>query len=476
MRQSSKTQDLRFFALFALTFGAMMGSGVFDIPQNIANHAGAVAVIINWVIVSIGMLALATSFIYISRHRPDIHSGIYGYAKYGLGDYVGFNAAWGYWLNALLGNASYLIYIFATLGNFFVVFGRNNHAGSTLPALLGESVAIWIIYFLINQGIRNASYVNIFISTIKVLALSTLTIMFIYGFHWHIFRANISTHDLHLGSLLTQIKSSMLITVWDFIGIEAACIYALHAKSMKDIGRATMLSVVCVLAIDILLSLLPFGILNTATIQILHTPSTAGVLFYIIGPLSANLIRFAVIVCVLGALLAWQMLATNILYVAALDNTLPKIFSQHNKAAIPHMSLLFSSITLQVFILCAYFTGAIYINMIQIATSLILIPYLLTTIFALKLMFYTGKIHFYDIFKGSVALLYAVWLIYAGGIKYLAISSIMYFLGIFIFIWARRENNKKIFNNLFELLVFVIITLTAFICLVLWWLGMIALT
>ena len=29
-------KDLTFFALFSLTFGSMMGSGVFDIPQNIA--------------------------------------------------------------------------------------------------------------------------------------------------------------------------------------------------------------------------------------------------------------------------------------------------------------------------------------------------------------------------------------------------------------------------------------------------------
>jgi len=99
-------KDLSFFALFSLTFGSMMGSGVFDIPQNIANRAGAVAVILHWGIVAVGMIALAWSFVYISNKRPDIKSGIYGYAKFGFGDYVGFSSAWGYWLNALLGNAS----------------------------------------------------------------------------------------------------------------------------------------------------------------------------------------------------------------------------------------------------------------------------------------------------------------------------------------------------------------------------------
>ena len=60
------SKDLGCFALFSLIFGSMMGSGVFDIPQNVAHKAGAVAVIISWVITAIGMLALGWAFSYIS--------------------------------------------------------------------------------------------------------------------------------------------------------------------------------------------------------------------------------------------------------------------------------------------------------------------------------------------------------------------------------------------------------------------------
>lgn len=75
-------KDLSFFALFSLIFGSMMGSGVFDIPQNVAHQAGAIAVIISWVITAIGMLSLGAAFVYITRKRSDIQSGIYGYAKW----------------------------------------------------------------------------------------------------------------------------------------------------------------------------------------------------------------------------------------------------------------------------------------------------------------------------------------------------------------------------------------------------------
>ena len=267
-------KDLTFFALFSLTFGSMMGSGVFDIPQNMSHRSGALAVAIHWGIVAVGIIALAWVFVFLSNRRPDIQSGIYGYAKYGFGDYVGFTSAWGYYLNALLGNASYLIYIFATLGNFFTGFGNGKTAGATFPSFLCESMLIWIVTALILKGVREASVVNTMITTVKLTALATLILVFLYGFKTSVLAVNMSTTNPELGSMLNQIKSTMLVTVWDFLGLEAACIYALYAKSMRDVGRATMLAVVVVLLIDTLLSMLPFGILPTATVQSLSTPST----------------------------------------------------------------------------------------------------------------------------------------------------------------------------------------------------------
>lgn len=468
-------KDLTFFALFSLTFGSMMGSGVFDIPQNIANRSGALAVVLHWFIVAAGMLALAWSFVHISNKRPDIKSGIYGYAKFGFGDYVGFSSAWGYWLNALLGDASYLIYIFATLGNFFAIFGHGPTAGATFPAFLCESLLIWLVYALMVRGIKEASLVNIIITTVKLMALASLIVVFIYGFKSAIFIKNVSTHDLHLGSMFEQIKATMLVTVWDFLGIEAACIYAIYAKSMKDVGRATMLAVIVVLLIDTLLSVLPFGIMPTASVQALATPSTAGVIASVVGPLSANLIRIAVLICVVGALLAWQMLAMNILYLSASDRTMPKFLSKLNDKGVPINAALMSSLTLQFFMVCAYFTQAIYLNMIMVATSLVLVPYLLAAMFAVKLIITEKKIHYYELVKGSLSVTYAIWMIYAGGLKYLAISSLMYFVGIFVFAKARREDGRKMFENKFEMGMCAVIVIVAAVCAYCWYAGLLIL-
>lgn len=466
-------KELTFIALFSLMFSAMMGSGVFDIPQNVAHRAGAVAVIISWIITAIGMLAFAWALVYITNKRPDIQSGLYGYAKYGFGDYFGFNAAWGYWLNALLGNASYLIYIFATLGNFtlFKFLG----AGNTLLALLFESILIWIVYLLINHGIKEAAIINILISAVKILALGTVIVLFIYLFKFKQFKINFIA-DFSTHGLLSQIKSTMLVTVWDFLGIEAACIYALRAKRMKDVAKATILGVIVVLLIDSLISILPFGIISSAEVSQLTTPSTASILGLMSESTFGQLIRLAVIISVTGALLAWTMLATNILYLAAEDRSMPEFMAKMNKHQVPHHALLVSCITLQVFVLVAYFTNSVYLIMIQLATSLILIPYFLSALFAFKLIINERKIDYLSFIKGFIATLYGIWLIYAGGLKYLFFSSILYLFGVIFYFMARKEQKLPLFKSIFEKSLFVLIIIVCALALHFWIFGVVSLT
>jgi arginine:ornithine antiporter / lysine permease len=456
MNKTSGTniKDLSFVALFSLIFGSMMGSGVFDIPQNISHGAGVVAVSIGWIVTTIGILSLSWAFIYITRNRPDIQSGLYGYAKYGFGDYIGFNSAWGYALNALLANASYLVYICATLGNFalFSFFGK----GNTVSALVAESVLIWAVYFLINRGIREASYVNILISAIKILTLITVIVVFFVGFRLVQFKSNLH-FEVKLGSIFDQVKSTMLVTVWDFTGIEAACIFALRAKKMQDVAKATLLGAIVVCLIDATISILPFGMMPGDQIRNLATPSTAALLASIYGAHSGDIIRITVIISVLGALLAWTMLATNMFYVAAEDKSMPKFLLKMNHKNVPTNSVLLSSLAAQVFIIMAFFTNSVYLAMIQLATSLILLPYLLATLFALKLIIQTGKVDTLSLIKGLLAVLYGVWLVYSGGLMFLALSSLMYIVGAIFYFIARREQNKNLFDNKLEIAVFIIL-------------------
>ncbi len=95
--------------LTALVVGSMIGSGIFALPQNMASGAGAGAVLIGWLITGVGMLCLALVYRSLAARQPALDNGVYAYARASAGEYVGFNAAWGYWVSAWVGNVSYLV-------------------------------------------------------------------------------------------------------------------------------------------------------------------------------------------------------------------------------------------------------------------------------------------------------------------------------------------------------------------------------
>lgn len=147
---SDSTQKLRLGALVALVVGSMVGGGIFSLPQNIAASASAGATLIGWLITGVGMLTLAFVFQTLANRKPELDGGVYAYAKAGFGDYMGFSSAWGYWISAWIGNVSYMVLLFSTLGYFFPVFGE----GNTLPAVICASALLWLLHFLVLRGIR----------------------------------------------------------------------------------------------------------------------------------------------------------------------------------------------------------------------------------------------------------------------------------------------------------------------------------
>ncbi|MCY1404671.1 Arginine/ornithine antiporter [compost metagenome] len=53
-----------------------------------------------------------------------------------------------------------------------------------------------------------------------------------------------------------------------------------------------------------------------------------------------------------------------------------------------------------------------------------------------------------DLLVGVIALSYAVWLLYAGGLKYLLLSALLYAPGVILFAKARHEQGMPLFTTL----------------------------
>lgn len=88
------------------------------LPKGCAtNETGVLGALIAWAIAGTGMLMLALVFRSLAVRKPDLNAGIFAYAKAGFGDYVGFNAAFGYWPSVFAqAKGTMLITVFVFLG------------------------------------------------------------------------------------------------------------------------------------------------------------------------------------------------------------------------------------------------------------------------------------------------------------------------------------------------------------------------
>ncbi|HZY49376.1 MAG TPA: amino acid permease, partial [Devosia sp.] len=231
-------------ALTAMVVGSMVGAGIFNLPGRFATATGPFGAIIAWLIAGTGMYMLARVFQALAEKRPDIDSGVFAYAKAGFGDYMGFLSAFGYWLGSCLGNVFYWVLIGSTLGQFFPdLFGD----GSTAIAIVVSLVGIWLFHFMILRGVEQAAVVNTIVTIAKIVPLLIAVIAFIVFFHWDTFAQNFfGGVDMPEKSLVNQVRDTMLITVFVFLGIEGASVYSRFATKRSDVGSATILGFVAV--------------------------------------------------------------------------------------------------------------------------------------------------------------------------------------------------------------------------------------
>ncbi|WP_176080008.1 arginine-ornithine antiporter [Paraburkholderia tropica] len=460
---------LRLGALTALVVGSMIGGGIFSLPQNMAVSADAGAVLIGWAITAVGMLTLAFVFQSLALRKPELDGGVYAYAKAGFGDYMGFGSAWGYWISAWLGNVGYFVLLFSTLGYFFPVFGE----GNTPISIVCSSVLLWSLHFLVLRGIKEAAYVNLITTVAKIVPLCLFIILCAFAFRSGTFSADFwGQLNPKLGSVTNQVRNMMLVTVWVFIGIEGASIFSARAEHRSDVGKATVIGFVGVLLLLVLVNILSLGVMTQPQLAALQNPSMAGVLERVVGHWGAILISVGLVVSLAGALLSWVLLCAEIIFSAARDHTMPNFLRKENAKHVPANALWLTNGMVQIFLVITLFSKGTYLSLIYLATSMILLPYFWSAAYAFLI---AARGETYDTTGGErnnerskdlvvalIAVVYAVWLIYAGGLKYVLLSALLYAPGVILFARAKREVGLPVFTTV-EKFVFAAVLLGALI-------------
>jgi len=423
-------------ALTALVLSSMLGAGVFSLPQNMAAVAGPAALLIGWLITGVGIIFLSLAMLLLTRLKPELDGGIFTYARAGFGELMGFCSAWGYWLCAVIANVSYLVIVFSALSFFTdtpdrVVFGD----GNTWQAMLGASVLLWLVHCLVLRGVQTAASINLLATLGKLVPLLLFVVLALLAFNYDRFRFDFS--GVELGQpLWQQVKQTMLITLWVFIGVEGAVVVSARARNKQDVGRATLMAVLAALLVYLLVTLLSLGVIPRAELAQIRNPSMAGLMKHLLGHWGDAVIAVGLIISVCGAYLSWTIMAAEVPFLAAQQGAFPRSIARQNRHNSPSASLWLTNGSVQVCLILIALTGADYNTLLTIASEMILVPYLLVGLYLIKVV--RGQNKPWAMFTGIGASAYGIWLLYASGPLHLLLSVVLYAPGLLLFLYARR--------------------------------------
>jgi arginine:ornithine antiporter / lysine permease len=474
-----ETRKLGLLMLSGVVVGSMIGGGAFNLPANMSGAAGLGAIVIAWVVTFIGMYFLANSFRILSDKRPDLKAGIYRYAQAGFGPFTGFQMAWGYWLSSAFGNVAFAVLIMQILSYFFPIFGN----GQNWPSIIGGSILIWVMCSIVMSGVKRSAALNVLASFLNIVTITAALVVMAFFMTGGNFKFDIWGQTQGLGSVFGQVKSTMLVTLWVFIGIEGAVVISDRARKMSQVGPATFIGLGVCTVLYSLLSILPFGIMHQSVISGLANPSAAYILSSVVGKWGAIFINVSLLIAVLSCWLAWTILVAELPFEGAKGGVFPRFLSRENKFHAAAPSLVISSIVMQAALFVVLFAHNAWLWLVYITGVMILPPYLASTLF---LAVYASNKDYVSthgeskrnaLITGILGTVYSIWMLYAAGSEFLLMSTIMFALGVPVFWWAQREQRpgQRAFNN-YERLGVVALCAVAVVALVLFLSGIVKVT
>lgn len=454
---TSGAKKVGLIGLIAIVISAMVGGGIYDLPQNMAQSASAGSQIIAWVITGIGIWFIANTFRVLAQVKPQMKNGLYTYAEKGFGKFVGFLIAYGYWICNCFALVAYGVLIMSTMNYFFPgVFGDGNNWASIAVA----TIITWVMFWLATRGAKSGAFINVIGTIGKIIPVLIFIVLMLTIFQFGTFLDAFwgvakDGHALtfNFGDVMNQVSGTMLVTLWLFIGIEGAVVVSGEAKSQKDVAKATTIGYLVILALYVLVSLLPLGVYTQGQVGNMSDPSMAVIMQQKFGDWGAIMVNIGVIISVLSSWLVWMLMLGQMPLFAARDGIFPKHFAQQNKKNAPFYSLLWTTIIIQaILILCHFTSGNAWNTMISITSVMAMPCYLLCCAFlwkiALKEPWKKGEngIRFSranGLATGILGTIFSLYLVYAAGLNYLMIAAFLYAIGIPIFIIGRRQAGEK---------------------------------
>ena len=237
----------------------------------------------------------------------------------------------------------------------------------------------------------------------------------------------------------------MLTTLFFFMGIEGAIVVSARARLASDVGKATVIGYLVCLVLNVMVCILSFGFFTQPEMAHLNDPALAQIVGKGVGDWARIFVNISVIIAVAGAWLVSTIIASELPAQAAKDHVLPRFFAHYSKRGAPISALLITSCLIQAFLFLVIRVHDVYVFFVDLSGIMILPTYILSAMFlvkaALKKRIYTDRpvARQFAIIIGTGTALYCFWVIYAGNIRFLLLSSVVYLLGILFYRIAFKQ-------------------------------------
>ena len=448
---AEKKKGIGLIGLIGMVISSCIGSGVFAITGQLAGVASPGAVLIAWLIVGVGFLALAFSLNNLTEKRSDLH-GIFSYADAGWGPLAGFISGWGYWLSAWLGNVAFATMMMSTIGYFYPAF----LPGNTIPCIIIASIVMWALTYLVIRGVESAAFLNAIVMVCKVAAIAVTLIFGIFMFNAGIFTADFwgNVYDnavaagqygpdaAPLGGVGTQIFNCMIIMMWCFVGIEGASVVSSRAARKTDVGKATLIGFICLMLIYVGASVLPYGYMSSTEVAALDYPALVYVFSSMAPGWGGPFISIAIIISILGSWLSFTILPAETTSEMADYKLLPASWGKLNSHNAPSMSLLIVGACTQAFLIVLLFSADAYDFAFSMCTVAIVITWAFAAAYQAK--WGVQNKNMVQAAIGFVAVAFQVIGVLFNGWSFLLLTCVGYIPGFFIYVKARKDYGNAI--------------------------------
>lgn len=420
---TSPQPKIGFWTLLALVMGNMIGAGVFSLPASLARY-GSIS-LLGWGFTAMGALLLALVFSKLSKRMPRV-GGPYAYCKEGLGDFMGFQVAWNYWVSMWVGSVATVVMVVGYLEYLCPTLANVPHGA----LYVGLSI-IWGLSLLNIFSIRGSGEFQVISTLLKLLPL--LAVIF-----WGLPHMNMSHFDafnVSQESTMGAFMATATLTMWTFIGLESATIpFETIENPKRSIPIATTFGTLIVGALYISAQTVLMGLIPNQELQATASPFALAAQ-QLFGSWGAIFVAIGAIMAALGSLNGFIFIQSQIPMAAARDGLFPHFFSRVSSKGIPQRGMFITACIMSGVLVMNYSKSLVeqFTFLITLATLAALTTYFFSTLSEIILYIKQEKTMKFPLFlKGTLislgALGYSVWAIIGSGTEVIFYGSFLFLL------------------------------------------------